>query len=103
MSRHSRHIIPWLFFAGAMAFCLYTPFSYWAINAKLFGKQDMGFALFFSFSFPVAIYAACAISFISLLLAPFYRKPDRPGSNILLLSALVGALPFMFLLALDLT
>jgi len=94
-------IIPWLLFATAITFFLYAQFSHWAVNSESFGKHDMGLALFFSFSFPIAIYTSSTISVISLLLAPFFRKSNKRGFNILLLSAFVGILPVVYIWALD--
>jgi hypothetical protein len=96
------NIIPWLLLASAAVLCVYAPFSYWAINAESLGMHDMGLAIFFSFSFPVAVYASCAITIVSILLAPFFRKSSRRGSNILLIAAFTGILPFASLWALDL-
>lgn len=94
-------IIPKLFLTVAIIFCLYVPFSHWAINAELLGRHDMGLALFFSFSFPAAIYISCFISVMSLLMALFYRKRNNKSYKIVLFSAIVSILPIMYLLALD--
>jgi len=95
------NIIPWLLLTGAAALCIYAPFSSWAINAASLGRHDMGLAIFFSVTFPVAVYAACAITMISILLAPFYRKSGRRGRNMLLIAALTGILPFACIWILD--
>jgi hypothetical protein len=95
-------MIPWLLFTGAAALCLYVPFSHWAINAGSLGKHNTGLALFFSFTFPVAIYAALSLAVISIALVPFYRKSGMRGRHILLLSAFVGVLPLAYIWVLDL-
>lgn len=101
MKIYSKNIVPWLLFTSAAAFCLYAPFSLWAVNAEFLGKQDMGLAIFFSFTFPMAIYVSCAIALVSIILAPFYRKSNKRGSNILLFSTFVGILPLAYIIVLD--
>lgn len=61
----------------------------------------MGLALFFSFTFPMAVYASLSVAAISIVLAAFYRKSSARGSNILLLSAFVGVLPLAYIWILD--
>lgn len=40
----------WCLVGLAAALSLYTHFARWAVNAESFGRQDPGWALFFSFS-----------------------------------------------------
>ena len=101
MNTNSKNIIPWLLFGTAVAFSLYTPFSHWAINAEFLGKYDMGLAIFFSFTFPIAIYISSAIAVTSGLLAVFYRSLNKRGRNILLFTAVIGILPLVYILGLD--
>lgn len=101
MNRFPKTVIPWLLFSAAVALCLYVPFSHWAVNAEFLGKHATGLALFFAFTFPMAIYASLPLAVISIVLALFYRKPNKRGSNILLLSAFVGVLPLAYILLLD--
>ena len=62
----------------------------------------MGKAIFFSFSFPISIYVSTGISLISLLMSIPYRKINKKGCRILLLSSMTGAFPLAFILFLDL-
>jgi len=101
VNTQARNIIPWSLLAGSAALCLYTPFSLWAINAAILGKHNFGLALFFSFTFPMAIYTAGAITIISGVLAVFYRNPDKRGRHILLSAAAAGAFPFLYVWMLD--
>ena len=93
--------IPWLFLCLASISALFVPFSHWAINVELIGKHNMGAALFFSFSFPIAIYVSVGISVVSLVIAALYKSIDKKGSKILLLAALTGFLPIVYILWLD--
>lgn len=90
-----------MIFTVAVTLCLYTPFSNRAVNAAFLGKQNTGLALFFSFTFPMAIYASLSLPVISIALAPFYRKRSKRGMNILLMSAFVGVLPLAYIRVLD--
>lgn len=101
MNRFPKTLIPWLLFSTAVALCLYAPFSQWAINAEFLGKHNTGLALFFAFTFPMAIYASLPLAVLSIVLAVFYRKCNKRGSNILLLSAFVGVLSLAYILLLD--
>jgi Na+/phosphate symporter len=93
--------IPWLFLCLAGISALFVPFSHWAINAEVIGKNNMGAALFFSFSFPMAVYVSVGISVVSLVMAALYKSNDKKGSKILLLAALTGCLPIVYILWLD--
>lgn len=95
------NLLPWLIFTVAVTLCLYTPFSYRAVNAAYLGKQNTGLALLFSVTFPMAIYASLSLSAISIALAQFYRKCSKRGMNILLVSAFVGVLPLAYIWVLD--
>jgi len=95
------NILPWLLFCAAAALSVYALFSEWAINAELLGRYDMGLAIFFSVTFPLAIYTSCAIAVVAVVLVPFYRKSSRRGSNILLCSAVAGISPLVYIWALD--
>lgn len=43
-------ILSWCFVGITAALSVYSLFARWAVNAEWFGKRDMGWALFFSFS-----------------------------------------------------
>ncbi len=83
--------IPWIFLFLACIIAIYVPFSHWAVNAELIGKHNMGAALFFSFSYPMAIYSSVGISVASLVMAALYKSIDKKGSRIFrLFSALMS-------------
>ena len=92
---------PWVMLCTATMLSLFVPFSYWARNAEHFGEHDMGWALFFSFSFPIALYSSLGISLLSLAAAAVYRIKKSQGSNILLFAFLAGLMPIAFILWLD--
>ncbi|HYQ70444.1 MAG TPA: hypothetical protein VET88_00800 [Gammaproteobacteria bacterium] len=101
MNARPANIFPWFLLAGSLALCLYTPLSLWAINAESLGKYNLGIALFFSFTLPLAIYIAGAITIISGTLAVFYSRANRRGRHILLSATVTGVLPFLYLWVLD--
>ena len=101
MNTRPATIIPWLLLVSAIALCLYTPFSLWAINAETFGKYNIGVALFFSFTLPLAIYTAGAITVISGALAVIYSRANRRGRPVLLSAAVTGVLPYLYVWVLD--
>lgn len=92
---------PWLILCISITLSLYVPFSYWAGKAEYFGKHDMGWAIFFAFSFPLAIYASVSIALVSLVAAFIYKIIRKQGGNILLYAFSVGLMPIAFILWLD--
>ena len=90
--------IPWLLFSLATINSLFVAFSHWAINADLIGKHNLGAALFFSFSFPLALYISIGILVVSLVMAVLYRNIDKKGCKILLFAASIGFSPMAYIL-----
>jgi len=85
----------------AVVLSVYAPFSHWAINAEGLGKRDMGLALLFALSFPVAVYASLGIALLSLLMGAVCKASRRQGGGVWLLACLAGLLPLVFLTWLD--
>jgi len=92
---------PWVMLCISIALSLYIPFSYWAVNAEYFGKYDMGWALFFSLSLPLAMYFSVSIALVSLVATFIYKIKNKQGSKILFYAFSVGLMPIAFILWLD--
>jgi hypothetical protein len=107
MSTKKRHttyamkFVPWVMLCISITLSLYVPFSYWAVRAEYFGKHDMGWALFFSFSFPLAIFSSVGIALVSLVAAFIYKIRNKQGSKILFYAFSAGFMPIAFILWLD--
>ena len=101
MSQRFVIFFPWLLLILSTIISLFVPFSHWAINAELIGKYNMGAALFFSFSFPIALYVSMGISFVSLIMAALHRSIDGKVCKIYLFAASIGLLPIVYILWLD--
>lgn len=101
MSRQFVIFLPWLLFGLATINSLFVPFSRWAINAELIGKYNMGAALFFSFSFSIALYTSIGIAGLSLVMAALYKSTNKRGCVILLVAASIGVLPIVYIMWLD--
>jgi hypothetical protein len=74
--------------------------SWWGRNAPGLGRQDMGWALAFSFAVPLSFYASLAVAALSALGAVAARTRRTPAR--LYVAALLAALaPLIFLFVVD--
>jgi hypothetical protein len=88
-------ILSWCFVGIAAALSLYTLLARWAVNADWFGKQDMAWALFFSFSGAWTL-VACFWLALTALGAAIAIKLTRSGPAWpVLVAAALAALPFL--------
>ena len=88
-------ILSWCFVGITAAVSVYSLFARWAVNAEWFGKRDMGWALFFSFSGAWTLVARFWLA-LAALGAAIVIKLTRSGPEWpVLVAAALGALPFL--------
>lgn len=96
----NKNTVPAVILFVASAVAIFVPFCRWAVNSELIGRDNAGFALFFSFAFPLAIYFSCVVALISLILLVVWHIKYRGHTKILLISVFVSLFPILYLLTL---
>ena len=90
--------IPRLVIRVSILITLYIPFSYWALNADILGKYDLGWAIYFGFTLFFALYGSAAIAFVSLILAVIYHVIDKKGDELFLYAFFISIAPIVYLI-----
>ena len=94
-AERTARILSWCFAGIAAALSLYTLLARWAVNADWFGKQDMGWALFFSFSGAWTLVACFWLAFAALGAAIAIKLTRSGPAWPMLVAAVLSALPFL--------